>query len=201
MSGYYWRSFNFEIRDDVAPAAMAVLDAVARDTTPAEDALRQIHPVARYYLSDWRRLIRDGEVGPAVGPPVRLTRSQSQTGRDAEDGSVAVVPKLSIEWTMHDDAYRDGGYIFELWILALVRKPTPASPYHPSRFTIGWQALYPNDPDAKFFYVDADGFARGDGATESFDTHDFWLHEVPAEEWEEQMQRLVDHERANPPEF
>ena len=145
MSGYYFYSFHFAMRPDCG-AAEAALSAVAEGRTPPDDLLDQLHPVARYYLSDPTRFLHD-EAEPRVGTPVRLARSTS-SGQ----------PLLSIELCLHDDAFANGGYQFWLWILSLVDPPTSSR-----RAVIGYSGLYRNDAVMRFAVATADGIIENDG--------------------------------------
>ena len=156
MSTYPSWSLFFRVRPDLDERARKVLEAVASDRPPEHDDLATLHPVVRYYLSDWHRLLA-GEQGPFSGPPLRLSRSLSSN------------PELlmSIEFSQHDDEYANGGYVFWLWVLRLVARPDPAT----SREVIGCHGLYRNDDDTALVAVDAEGITDG-GVQLSFDALD-----------------------------
>ena len=144
MSDYPTWSFRVPLRDDIDPATMRVLDAVARDAAPAEEDLATLHPVVRYYLSDWTHMLT-GELPPYVGPPVRLS------------GLGTTMPTLTIEFSQHDDEQANGGWIMWLWVLRLVARPPE-----------GWVMLVGHqgpslrtNNDWKPIVVDGEGFDLG----------------------------------------
>ncbi len=99
VSTYPYWSLSFPIRDDVDPVIVRVLQAVAADSIPEPVDLAALHPVPRYYLADWRRLL-NGESEPFMGCPIRLSRDF--LGRQ----------QMSIEFSQHDNECADGGWIF-----------------------------------------------------------------------------------------
>jgi hypothetical protein len=110
MSSYPTWSLRIPLRSDVDPAALRVLEAVARDTPPPVEDLAQLHPVVAYYLGDWSRL-HGPHSGPHVGPPLHLTGWGTST------------PGLSIEFTQHDDEFANGGWVLWVWLLLLAARP------------------------------------------------------------------------------
>ncbi len=92
-----------------------------------------------------------GEEDPRVGSPVRLFR-HGHADRGKTDC-------LSIEFCQHDDEYANGGWVFWLWVLSLVRRPPP----HPeSRSMIGFEAAYRGDAvSPEIYFVDHTGLDLG----------------------------------------
>lgn len=152
MSLYPFWSYRFDVRRDVAGPDLRVLEAVAADRPPAAADLGQLHPVVRHYLEDWRRLARD-EIDPSFGPPVRLGTSPILAGEPSW--------VLSVEFCLHDDEYADGGWVFDLWVLRLLARPTP-----PRRVVIGMHGPYRGDPVTRLLHADAEGVREGDTLTD-----------------------------------
>lgn len=91
------------------------------------------------------------EEDPRVGSPVRmfLHRHADLGGADG----------LSIEFCQHDDEYANGGWIFWLWVLSLVHRPSPGPA---SRSMIGFVAMYRDDGQAPaIYFVDHEGVELG----------------------------------------
>jgi hypothetical protein len=126
MSSYPYWSLNFDLRRDLPEQVMNVLRDVARDRPPEPTDLESLHPVCRFYLSDWRRMLV-GELEPQLGSPLRLFRYWNS--------DVGEVDGLSIEFAQHDDVYADGGWVFWMWVLNLAHRPEP---HHLSRRMIGF---------------------------------------------------------------
>ena len=151
MSAYPYWSLNFDLRDDLPERVMRVLSDVASDRAPRPQDLAVLHPVVRFYLSDWRRMLV-GERDPRVGSPIRLFRSWSR--------ELGETDCLSIEFCQHDDEYANGGWVFWLWVLSLVHRPAlqPAS-----KSMIGFAATYRGDSlPPTVYFVDHDGLDLGD---------------------------------------
>lgn len=150
MSNYPYWSLNFDLRADLPVHVMRVLTDVASDHASEAEDIALLHPVVRFYLSDWRRMLV-GEEDPRVGSPVRLFR-HGHADRGKTDC-------LSIEFCQHDDEYANGGWVFWLWVLSLVRRPPP----HPeSRSMIGFEAAYRGDAvSPEIYFVDHTGLDLG----------------------------------------
>ena len=153
MSAYPFWSVSFDLRKDVSSVERRVLAAVAVDQAPDPVDLEQLHPVLRYYLTDWRRMLTD-EAEPRIGTPVRL-----RSDRAIEDPSVVV----SIEFCQHDDEHANGGWVFWLWVCRLVAQPRSAE-----RRVIGLHGMYRGDHATQLIYVDRAGFEEN-GARTSFE--------------------------------
>jgi hypothetical protein len=151
MSTYPFWSLNFDLRSDLPDHVMRVLADVAADRTPQPKDLALLHPVIRFYLSDWRRML-NGETDPRVGSPIRLFRHWN--------ADLGETDCLSIEFCQHDDEYAKGGWVFWLWVLSLVHRPT----LHPvSRSMIGFKAMYRGDTKPpSIYFVDHDGLELGE---------------------------------------
>lgn len=151
MSAYPYWSLNFDLRADLPDHVMRVLTDVACDQAPPPQDLALLHPVVRFYLSDWKRMLVR-EIDPRVGSPIRLFRYPI---RDLGEGD-----SLSIEFSQHDDEHANGGWVFWLWLLSLVHRPAP----HPaSRTMIGFEALYRGDTvSPTIYFVDSGGLDLGD---------------------------------------
>lgn len=151
MSAYPFWSLNFDLRGDLPEHVMRVLAEVAADRTPRPQDLALLHPVVRYYLADWRRMLV-GEADPRVGSPIRLFRHWNQDLGEADC--------LSIEFCQHDDQYANGGWVFWLWVLSLVHRPKHHSV---SRSMIGFNAMHRGDAvSPQIYFVDQDGLELGD---------------------------------------
>lgn len=168
MSTYPFWSLKFDMRPDVEAVTRRVLTAVAGDVRPRDDDLQQLHPVPRHYLADWRRMLSD-EVEPMIGPPVRLSSDRRAT----EPASV-----LSIEFSQHDDEFANGGYLFWLWVLRLVARPTDEF-----RHVIGLHGLYRGDYDTKLVYADRDGIVDYHRRMSFDELEDNWHALVLDQDW------------------
>jgi len=170
MSAYPFWSLFFRVRPDIEPAALHVLQAVASNQPADQDDLAALHPVVRYYLSDWRRLLTD-EQAPFFGPPLRLSQSNSSS------------PELlmSIEFSQHDDEHANGGYIFWLWLLRLVAQPNDPR----FREVIGCHGLYRNDYDTKLVVVDDAGILDGDARITFDELGTTWAQVVESSAWDD----------------
>ena len=151
MSTYPFWSLNFDLRGDLPEHVVSVLTDVASDRASQPRDLAMLHPVVRFYLSDWRRMLV-GERDPRVGSPIRLFRAGSS--------DLGETDCLSIEFCQHDDEYANGGWVFWLWVLSLVRRPAP----HPaSRRMIGFEAAYRGDAvSPTVYFADHNGLDLGD---------------------------------------
>jgi hypothetical protein len=141
---YHSWSFRIPLQPHVAPETVRVLEAVARDTSPAAADLSTLHPVVAYYLADWTRLLT-GEHPPYVGSPVRLSRHGS--------GNLVV----AIEFSQHDDEFANGGYVLWAWALRLAVRPRSG------RILIGHHAFDRDDLRWDPVVVDATGVDEGRG--------------------------------------
>lgn len=139
VSEYPTWTFRIPLRDDLEPATLRVLEAVAHDTAPDAEDLETLHPVVSHYLADWRRMLT-AELPPYVGPPVRLS------------GLGTTEATLTIEFSQHDDEHANGGYVMWVWALRLAERPARG------RCLIGHRGptLRQND-DWEAIVVDADG--------------------------------------------
>ena len=169
MSTYPFWSLSFPIRPDVDPATLRVLTAVASDVAPNDDDLERLHPVLRYYLADWSRLLADA-LPPFIGPPIRLSH-------DRRAGPHVL---MSIEFSQHDDEFADGGWVFWTWVLRLVERPEG----DPTRSVIGCHGLYRNDYDTRLIYVDSNGVLDGDTRISFDDLDTTWNGVVSDQGWE-----------------
>lgn len=143
MSGYLFWSLTFDLRPETPRDVVQVLSDVARDATPDRTQLATLHPVVRYYLSDWRRMVRT-EKEPHHGTPIRVSRTLNADG--------GAVDCLSIEFCQHDDEYADGGWVFWLWVLGLAQRPSSG----PKRF-VGYSSPRRGDPQYWPYFVTVDG--------------------------------------------
>lgn len=175
VSGYYFTSLQFELRPDVGDRVLSVLSAVSTDQRPDAEAMDSLHPVVRHYLSDAQRLSLDRP----CRCPLRLTHGRAWMR--PEEGPV---PKVSIEWTFHDDEYANGGYLFDLWMYRLVYRPVGPDIAMGRRFTIGWHALYPNDAAPEFVSVDDTGINRGSRPWVTFEDLDRHWSDLEGGDWE-----------------
>lgn len=151
MSAYPYWSLNFDLRADLPNHVIRVLSDVAADRPPQPKDLSLLHPVVRFYLSDWRRMLVR-ETDPRVGSPIRLFRYWNADLGEADC--------LSIEFCQHDDEYANGGWVFWLWVLSLVHRPSP----HPAsgRNMIGFEGLYRGDGmPPSIYFVDHIGLDLG----------------------------------------
>lgn len=114
MSVHDFRALNFDLREDLPASTLRVLVANARDERPDETDLATLHPVVRWYLGDWRRML-DDEVEQVAGPSIRLSRLGRVVGEEH-------VLTLSIEYSQHDDEFANGGWIFWTWLYSLARR-------------------------------------------------------------------------------
>lgn len=150
MSTYPYWSLNFDLRADLPDHVRRVLADVAADRPPQSQDLASLHPVVRFYLSDWRRTLV-GETDPRVGSPIRLFRHWNADLGEADC--------LSIEFCQHDDEYANGGWVFWLWVLSLAHRPTARAG---SKTMIGIEALYRGDSASPCtYFVDHDGLHLG----------------------------------------
>lgn len=150
MSAYPYWSLNFDMRSDLPEHVMRVLRDVAADHLPREADLAQLHPVVRFYLSDWGRMLV-GEEEPRVGSPVRMFRH-----RNADLGQA---DGLSIEFCQHDDEHANGGWVFWLWVLSLVHRPSSRPS---SKSMIGFAAVDRDlDEAPNIYFVDHEGLDLG----------------------------------------
>ena len=151
MSDYPYWSLNFDLRSDLPEHVMGVLRDVAAGRLPQEGDLAQLHPVVRFYLSDWTRMLV-GEEEPWVGSPVRMFRHRNADLGEAEG--------LSIEFSQHDDEYANGGWVFWLWVLSLVHRPSPRPT---SKSMIGFVAFDRDQGEApNSYFADHEGLDLGD---------------------------------------
>ena len=178
MSSHPFWTLNFDLRTDLPAHVMDVLAAVARDVEPAEDDLLQLHPVVRYYLADWRRML-DEEREPLIGSPVRLFGCRETRPPGATTG-------LSIEFGMHDDAHANGGYVFEMWLLSLVYRP-PVRPGSGRTYIGRWSLDERDNGVGTPYFVQSDGLDLGPTLPfVTFEQLDDSIAEMDAQDWGEE---------------
>jgi hypothetical protein len=182
MSQYPWWRYDVPLRDDLDPALVRVLDAWTVGAVPSPADLATLHPVPRYHLGDWRRLVVDG---PRPDLPLPLPPMLS-----GEPGA----RRLRLHVSLHDDTFADSGWVLWVWIATLVRPPRAGQPPE----VVGACGDDVRDEAEQVMVLTEDGLEDRLGSLPFADVDDVWSSIRDAHEYEEWLVERLAWDAAHP---
>lgn len=118
VSCRYYYFLTLPLAPTTDQAVIDAFRAVAEGGRPSASDLQRVPRFPAEIIAGWDRwLAADAGGARLAGAPVKLARIEGG------DGPLA----LTIEFSIHDDAYADGGWVFEYWLYTLCAPPVPGS--------------------------------------------------------------------------